>query len=142
MTRYWKPIYCSTDPRVDEDHRTLFKLLDRLATLRRESDTEDLNQVLDQLLVYTFEHFAREERAMEESGYPRRGRHSEEHVAVRKALIEALRQVMRGDMGIPVFVGHLKESLTYHFETADLPFVTWQLHHQEEAGASHAPTAR
>lgn len=125
MSRYWKSSFCSLDPQVDADHQVLFKLLDRVATLRRESDVEDLNPILDQLIEYTFDHFAREERAMEAYGYPRSALHSEAHMAMRKALLESLRQVVKGSMPTSVFTRHLKESFTYHFESDDMTFVTW-----------------
>jgi hemerythrin-like metal-binding protein len=125
MTRYWKPSFCSLDPEVDLDHQLLFKLLDRVATLRRESDVEDLNPLLDQLLEYTFAHFAREERVMVSVGYPRSAHHSEAHAAVRKALIESLRRVVKGSLTTLAFTRHLKESFTFHFESDDMTFVTW-----------------
>ncbi len=137
MSRYWKSSFCSLDPQVDEDHRALFRLLDRVATHRRESDAEELNALLDQLLDHTFDHFAREERAMRASGYPHGSRHIQEHQAMRKAFIESLRQVVKGDMAIPAFIKHLRESFTYHFETDDMSFVTWQKQHRR--GAAGAP---
>lgn len=130
MSRQWKPSFCSLDPQIDEDHRALFKLLDRLATHRRESDLEDLNALLDQLLEYTFAHFSREEGAMRVSGYPRLARHAEQHEAMRKALIESLRTVARGQLALHTFIQHLKDSFTYHFETDDMTFVTWEKQQQ------------
>jgi hemerythrin-like metal-binding protein len=126
MNRHWKDSFGSMDPRVDEDHRALFKLLDQVSTHRRDSDVEDLNPLLDQLLEHTFDHFAREEKAMESWGYPEHALHSKEHQAMRKSFIESLRQVVKGSMAIPVFVQHVKESFTYHFETEDMLFVCWQ----------------
>ncbi len=126
MSRYWKPTFRSMEARIDKDHRTLFKLLDQLATHRRESDLDDLNNLLDQLLEYTFEHFAHEERVMADEGYPRRAEHGDIHAAMRKAFIEALRKVADGSMALPVFLQHLKESFIYHFEGEDMLFVCWR----------------
>jgi hemerythrin len=124
------------EPQVDQDHRTLFKLLDRVSTHRRESDIDDINQLLDQLLEYTFDHFAREESAMKARDYPRMAQHSKEHVAMRKAFIESLRKVVKGSMAIPVFIQHLKESFTYHFETEDMTWVCWQQRHRAKESDS------
>jgi len=132
MVRQWESSFCSMDPQIDEDHRTLFKLLDQVATHRRESDLEELNPLLDQLLEYTFDHFTREETAMRASGYPRLTPHAEQHLAMRKAFIESLKQVAKGDMVIPTFIRHVKESFTYHFERDDMTFVAWR--HQNQAG--------
>ncbi|MBI1751838.1 MAG: hemerythrin family protein [Acidobacteria bacterium] len=139
MSRQWKPSFCSQDPQVDEDHRALFKLLDQLATHRRESDLEDLNGLLDQLLEYTFAHFSREENAMRIAGYPKLARHSEQHEAMRKALIESLRTVARGQVALPTFIQHLKDSFTYHFETDDMTFVTWEKARQAPEKKSDMP---
>jgi hemerythrin len=133
MSRYWRSSFCSLDPQVDADHRALFRLLDQVATHRRESDAGELNQLLDRLLEYTFDHFAREERAMRAYGYPQGSRHTQEHQAMRKAFIESLRRVVKGDMALPAFIKHLRESFTYHFETDDMRFVTWQRQHQGQA---------
>lgn len=132
MLRHWKSTFCSMDPRLNEDHRSLFKLLDRLSTHRRESDLDDLNALLDQLLEYTFDHFTREERAMAAFEYPNAAQHSREHVVMRKAFIESLRKVAKGSMTIPAFVRHLKESFTYHFETDDMTWVCWQQRRAKE----------
>ena len=144
MLRHWKSTFCSMDPRVNEDHRSLFKLLDLVSTHRRESDLDEFNALLDQLLEYTFDHFTREERAMEACGYPGALQHSKEHAAMRKALIESLRKVVKGSIAIPAFVRHLKESFSYHFETDDMTWVCWQQGQakERELAAMDRPDAR
>ncbi|WLT33461.1 bacteriohemerythrin [Geothrix sp. PMB-07] len=139
MSRQWKSSFCSQDPQIDEDHQALFKLLDRLATHRRESDIEDLNGLLDQLLEHTFSHFFREEAAMRVQGYPKLARHAEQHEVMRKALIESLRTVTKGQLALPTFIQHLKDSFIYHFETDDMTFVTWQKAQQTPAKGNDLP---
>ena len=126
LSRQWKSFYCSMDPRIDEDHQILFKLLDGLASHRRESDIEDLNPLLDQLIEYTFAHFTREEEAMKAQDYPRLAGHAEQHQAMRKALLESLREVAKGGLAIPVFIQHIKDSFSYHFETDDMTYIAWR----------------
>jgi hemerythrin-like metal-binding protein len=118
------------DPQVDEDHRTLFWLLDRLATHRREFDLDGLNPLLDQLIEYTFAHFTREEAVMQAVDYPELPNHADLHLSIRRALIESVRQVAKGDLAIHVFIQQTKERFTRHFEADDLSFVAWQQHHQ------------
>jgi hemerythrin-like metal-binding protein len=131
VPRCSRPSIHSLSPQLDQDHRALFKLLDRAGTLRRESDVEDLNPLLDALIVYSFDHFAREEGVMKAFGYPDTVPHSAEHLAMRSAFIESLRKVAKGSMAIPVFIQHLKESFIYHYERDDMTFVTWQMNHRE-----------
>lgn len=130
MSRQWKSSFCSLDPQVDEDHRTLFWLLDRLATHRREFDLDGLNPLLDQLIEYTFAHFTREEAVMQTSGYPELSNHAELHATLRKALLESVRQVAKGDVAIHLFIQQTKERFIRHFEADDLSFVAWQQQHQ------------
>jgi hemerythrin-like metal-binding protein len=113
------------DPRIDADHLTLFKLLDRMGTHRRASDIDELNPLLDQLLEHTFDHFTREEQMMQSWGYTGAAGHILEHEAMRKAFIESLRRVVKGDQAVPAFIQHARESFTYHFETADMVFIHW-----------------
>lgn len=126
MTRNWKPSCRSLDPQVDADHQTLFRLLDEVATQRRESDAEGLNTLLDQLLEHTFEHFAREEALMAGEGYPRLEAHVQSHQALRDAFLEALRQVVHDRMPLPAFIHQARESFVVHFETEDMTYIAWR----------------
>ena len=135
MRRRREIAFSSMDPRIDADHLGLFKLLDRMATPRRAGDIEELNPLLDELLEHTFDHFAREEQMMQTWGYAGTAGHTQEHEAMRKAFIESLRRVVKGDQPVPAFIQHARESFTYHFETADMVFIHWlQTHCEAEAG--------
>jgi hemerythrin-like metal-binding protein len=131
MTRAWNESCSALDARLDEDHRSLFSLLDRVAAYRKDSDLADINLLLDQLLEHSFDHFAREEKAMETRGFPHSEQHARDHQALRKAFIEALRRVTKGTMTLPVFIRQIKESFSYHFEVEDMAFIRWQ---QEQQG--------
>jgi hemerythrin len=76
---------------------------------------------------------------MEAQGYPRIAHHAEQHQAMRKALIESLRQVAKDRLTLPVFIQHIKDSFSYHFETDDMTFVTWQKQRQTKESASDFP---
>ena len=45
--------------------------------------------------------------------------------AMRRAFIESLRRVVKGDLSVPAFIEHAKESFTYHFDTADMVYIHW-----------------
>jgi len=135
MRRRRETAFSSTDPRIDADHLALFKLLDRMGTHRRASDVDELNPLLDQLLDHTFDHFTREEQLMRTRGYAGAAGHIQEHEAMRKAFIESLRRVVKGDQAVPAFIQHARESFTYHFETADMVFIHWlQMNHPTVMG--------
>lgn len=65
---------------IDEQHKMLFELLNRLflAAVKRE-DQQLTDEVLDSLIDYTRTHFALEERLLEESGYRALPGHREDH---------------------------------------------------------------
>lgn len=65
---------------IDEQHKMLFELLDRLflAAVKRE-DQQLTVEVLASLIDYTKTHFALEERLLEESGYPALPGHRLDH---------------------------------------------------------------
>lgn len=135
MRRRRETAFSTRDSRIDADHLAMFKLLDRLATLRRASDLDEVNPLLDQLLEHTFDHFSREEGAMRTWGYPGARRHAQEHEAMRRAFIESLRRVVKGDLSVPAFIEHAKESFTYHFDTADMVYIHWLQVNQPTRGA-------
>jgi hemerythrin-like metal-binding protein len=126
VARYLRSSFTSLDPQVDEDHKAMFKLLDRVATLRRESDLEELNPLLDCLIEHTLTHFTHEERIMEGCGYPQASGHAEEHAAIQKAFLDSLRKVAAGNLAVPTFIRLLKESFTFHLERDDMTFITWR----------------
>jgi hemerythrin len=55
---------------VDDDHRALYGAINRLHAAMREYDLSEVSRLADYLLIYSTEHFAREERLMIEAGYP------------------------------------------------------------------------
>jgi len=74
-------------PELDEDHRRLFDVINRV--LEAERRGESVQWVIQELTLYANEHFAREERLMAEAGYPGLDAHREAH----RAFIEWLTSV-------------------------------------------------
>lgn len=56
--------------RMDDDHRELISLINQLASAEKIGNRRVAESVLDALLNYTIDHFEREERFMQKSGYP------------------------------------------------------------------------
>lgn len=55
---------------LDEDHRILIAIVNKLADESVRSRPEAIGPILDELIDYTRQHFAREEAAMEAARYP------------------------------------------------------------------------
>lgn len=84
MSIKWTADLSVGDKSVDDDHRRLFDLIDALSRAKMSHD--DLNSILDQLKLYTEEHFNKEERHMREMHFPE----LEEHIKLHKAFEEWL----------------------------------------------------
>ena len=69
----WSEELAIGDAQVDAQHRRLFELVHELATAIA------LDYGLDELLRYSFEHFADEEALMERIGYPDLAEHRQWH---------------------------------------------------------------
>ncbi|MCW8914798.1 MAG: bacteriohemerythrin [Magnetovibrio sp.] len=63
---------------IDKDHQTLFLLLNRLT--HRTANDADVDDVLEELIDYTLNHFKREEAVMAVCGYPELTSHHELHI--------------------------------------------------------------
>jgi len=78
-------------PELDEQHRELFRRIDRLLTAVLHQDRSEAERLLAWLRGYVKDHFAAEERLMAEVAYPDAERHVQEHreFARRLAAIDA-----------------------------------------------------
>lgn len=141
MARHWDSSFCCLDARINEDHRTLFKLLDRIATHRRKTDLEDLEPLLKRLLECTLHHFAHEEGLMRASRFPEFPAHQQQHRSISNTIREALGQASKGFVISPSYLERMKEAYTFHFKRDDMTFMTSaQTNHRMEpqAGQPHA----
>lgn len=65
---------------IDDDHKSLIELLNRLHYMIRAGDEHaEIERVLDDLRAYCERHFGREEELMERCGYPERDAHQALH---------------------------------------------------------------
>jgi hemerythrin len=68
------------NPLIDEDHRNLFDLLERLhLDMSSGQINQETQSIVDALREYTEAHFSREEAFMRNIGYPHYAGHKAEH---------------------------------------------------------------
>ena len=79
---------------MDETHREFIELLNRLA----EAPDEKMLAALDEFISHTEEHFAQEQRWMEQMTYPPLTCHVREHDGVIETAHEVRRRVAAGEM--------------------------------------------
>ena len=69
---------------IDQQHQKLVGILNRLHhALETGTETKQLLPILDELLAYTAEHFAEEERLMAQTNYP----DFEQHQNIHRSLV-------------------------------------------------------
>jgi hemerythrin len=114
---------------VDGQHRELFARLSALLDASRDGrGAEEVSRLLGFLGEYVVEHFASEERLMEEAGYPRLERHREEHRAF-VGVYDSLRAEFQESGAELPFVVHLSHRVTAwlkeHIYRADREMARW-----------------
>ncbi len=66
-------------PSVDADHRHLLNIMKQIETAANAAKFETCKDLLDELVVASKNHFAREEALLEETGYPNAAIHKDYH---------------------------------------------------------------
>lgn len=83
----WTDNYLVGHPRVDDDHRYLFALINEFHDAFSERHSRaDLDRLLSRLVEYTERHFRDEEALMREVGFP----DTERHMAIHECLVEQI----------------------------------------------------
>lgn len=76
----WKEEYSVQVEEIDEQHKKLFSIINRLADAMKIGKGRDvLDAVLTELVAYTEYHFNTEERLFEKHGYPEHEDHKQMH---------------------------------------------------------------
>ncbi|WP_339329911.1 bacteriohemerythrin [Aeromonas hydrophila] len=77
---HWNEAFMVQVPSMDNQHLGLFEAMNRLyQAVLDKSPAQQRKQRLDELLKLATQHFADEERVMEQAGYPELRRHKQEH---------------------------------------------------------------
>lgn len=64
---------------IDNQHKSIFQKAEDILSFDRETGMADIKEALSYLIKYTVNHFANEEDAMMQIGYPNFVKHREEH---------------------------------------------------------------
>lgn len=88
----WIPAYSVSVSKLDQQHKTLFAMAQKLNAAMREGRGKDvLGRLLSELVAYTNTHFAAEEELLARYKYPALAHHRTEH----KKLICRLEQFQK-----------------------------------------------
>jgi len=120
----WVESYHTGIQRIDDQHRQLVSILNRLyesAQIGRANDV--LSGLLDELIRYADTHFVLEEELMRSSGFEELEAHRREHLALRERVVAFKESFDAGNMGLALEAGKfLKEWLSHHILTVDMQY--------------------
>lgn len=123
----WKEEYAVGIETIDQDHRRMLSLVNNLkaAALCRTGEAFE-RQILQELVDYTHYHFQREEKLMEEYGYPDLEGHKAQHDQMIIQVDTFMRRYEeRGREALAEVVEYLKQWLLQHVNGTDKKFVPY-----------------
>jgi hemerythrin len=109
---------------IGRQHRQLVNFVDKLhQAMLAGSQPQQLAAVMNELILYTKYHFAREEQLMAETAYPGRHAHALKHQALKAKVAEYADQILGGRVTTSMNVMRfLKDWLSKHILGADKDF--------------------
>lgn len=138
---HWREEFASGDALVDEQHKAMFTLVNRMLTASDAGEIAVALEHLDELVTLTMEHFRYEEEFLRQCGYHGLHEHQREHLTLLERTLTYRHDVAKGAAPLGELVQFLiDEVITKHLlETDGLYF------HSLNAGRIHAepaPTTR
>ena len=115
----WNRSYEIYIPEIDEEHRALFQMVDRMhdAVLAGGPEVEHLAR---EVAAHVVAHFEHEEALMRASYYASLDWHQRQHEAILAKCTRLMRRIRRGDPKAPLdFLGALAEWLRTHTAVSD-----------------------
>jgi len=118
----WLPTYSVNLPPIDEQHKRLFDLVNRLhdEIVVKKSGHEVIGVALEELIQYTKTHFELEERFMESMQYPELAKHKAKHEALTKRVMKLQQDFNAGKITVAAeLMNFMRYWLTNHILKTD-----------------------
>ncbi|MDX2151937.1 MAG: bacteriohemerythrin [Bryobacteraceae bacterium] len=117
----WKTDYETALPQVDQEHRKLVDMVNRLhAAMVAGKVKEEIQIVLNDLLAYAGQHFGNEERLMQRSSFPGYAQHKQQHDEFATKVRDFVEQHNRGRSSVSVqLLQFLGKWLVEHIQNSD-----------------------
>lgn len=97
----WSPAYSVNHPLLDEQHQKLFSIINNLhSAMFARKGRESVGDAIRELVEYTHQHFAEEERQMELHGYAGLAEHRKVHEALLKKVQEIEKQYRQSNESV------------------------------------------
>lgn len=120
----WSDAYSIGIPEIDEQHKTLFGLLEQLnSAISARRGSTACSEVLKQLVEYTHIHFALEQSLMHLGHYPDYEEHCKLHQSLIEEVVALQEKVDTGSVAISFELLHfLRNWLTKHILGEDMKY--------------------
>lgn len=122
----WGPDYALGIPSIDEQHKGLIELMNRLhAAMERQEVKEKLGEILTALVRYTHNHFVQEEDLFEQTGYPSEA-HEKQHHEMREMILSHMADYTAGKNVLTIeLLSSLSDWLKEHIQGIDRGYVEY-----------------
>lgn len=124
----WSDKYLVHIEPIDTDHKNLFALANRIhAHVVQGAGDAAIQQALGQLISYVRQHFDREERMMEQAGYPDLAEHRKTHRML-ESIVSSMQRVQMSDPAAidpNKLLEFLRDWLQNHIIKSDLQYEPW-----------------
>lgn len=127
----WNPVYSVHVEALDEQHRKLFDIVNRMIDLF-ESDAGSYLPVIEELVEYLTAHFHLEHIIMMKIGYPRLAEHNREHQKFTEKIAAFLKghEAKDPELGFNMVL-FLKEWVRDHTTMLDVQYGDYLLRHAD-----------
>jgi hemerythrin-like metal-binding protein len=118
----WTDNLRTGNPMIDGDHRNLLGLVNALCDALAEAGANaGKSRAMNDLIVFTKEHFSREEAEMQRIDYVAELAHRSEHAKLIGQVVELKATLdAGGKINVPAVTSFLGEWLRHHIQTADV----------------------
>ena len=117
----WEEKYSVGIISIDEQHKKIIGIINRVIAAKEFDDnTEDIAEILNEMAVYSQDHFKTEETHMIEFKYPEYQYHKEEHIDFSLRTLAYQSRVITGDNRVAnAILEYLKSWLVNHIQKTD-----------------------
>jgi hemerythrin len=136
----WTEEYALGIDVIDGQHKSIVDYINKLADAGPDITSEELAEVVDSLLDYTYSHFAFEEALMEEAGYENLNAHQKTHEAFTNRVKELHGRFCEGESVNEEIGELLKKWLLNHIKEDDRSYASLVKKNLSENGG-HALTS-
>lgn len=105
----WQPIYSVNVKEIDEQHKKIFKIINRVQEIKKDFSKEDKMKVISELKEYGEYHLNTEEKFFKKFDYPDKDFHVTQHNEYRKKIKEFEEMCAKSDE--PKKIGELSNFL-------------------------------